>query len=180
MTDKQIIEQRPTCLYQDTCLHLKEKTRLCKDCVHHKNYWSEVLVKDQAEKIKILNQECERLKNENKRLVGELANNVFDGFEELDQLKVENEKLATALKFRDSNIDAKNKEILKKCKNNRDLIDKNWKLIKTLDEIKEIVKCSCFLNCGKCPMDKKCKNYCDRDFNLQDIITQKISEVEDA
>lgn len=57
-------------------------------------------------------------------------------------------------------------------------IEENHKLKTTLTEIKKIVECSCFLNCGKCPMDKKCKNYCDRDFNLQDIIYQIISEVE--
>lgn len=64
MTDKQIIKPRPICLYQDTCLHLKEKTRVCEDCVHHKNYWSELLAKDQAEKIKKLEQECEELKKD--------------------------------------------------------------------------------------------------------------------
>ena len=80
--------------------------------------------------------------------------------EENQQLKAENEKLAIALKFRDSNIDAKNKEILKKCKNNRELIDKNWKLIKTLAEIKEFVKNEMIPN--------------DDTY----IILQKISEVE--
>ena len=64
MTDKQIIKPRPICLYEDTCLFLKEKTRLCEDCVHHKNYWSELLEKEQAEKIKSLKQECEELKKE--------------------------------------------------------------------------------------------------------------------
>ena len=67
MTDKQIIKPRPICLYEDTCLHLKEKTRLCEDCIHHKNYWSELLEKEQAEKIKSLKQECEELKEEVKK-----------------------------------------------------------------------------------------------------------------
>ena len=62
MTDKQIIKPRPICLYEDTCLHLKEKTRLCEDCVHRKNYWSELLEKEQLEKIKSLEQECEKFK----------------------------------------------------------------------------------------------------------------------
>ena len=43
--------------------------------------------------LKRKEQECERLENENKRLVGELANPIFDSFEELDQLKAENEEL---------------------------------------------------------------------------------------
>ena len=64
MTDKQIIKPRPICLYEDTCLHLKEKTRLCEDCVHHKSYWSELLEKEQLEKIKSLEQECEKLKKD--------------------------------------------------------------------------------------------------------------------
>lgn len=67
MTDKQIIKPRPICLYQDTCLHLKEKTRLCEDCVHYKNYWSELLEKEQLEKIKSLEQECEELKERFKK-----------------------------------------------------------------------------------------------------------------
>ena len=67
MTDKQTIKPRPICLYEDTCLHLKEKTRLCKDCVYHKNYWSELLEKEQTEKIKSLKQECEELKAEIKK-----------------------------------------------------------------------------------------------------------------
>ena len=101
MTDKQIIEQRPVCLYQDTCLHLKEKTRVCEDCIHHKNYWSELLAKDQAEKIKSLEQECERLKRERdsweyqweKRCeIGEYLS------EQLNQLKSENEELKEKLK----------------------------------------------------------------------------------
>ena len=61
MTDKQIIKPRPICLYEDTCLHLKEKTRLCEDCIHHKNYWSELLEKEQIEKIKSLEQEYNEL-----------------------------------------------------------------------------------------------------------------------
>lgn len=93
MTDKQIIKPRPICLYEDTCLHLKEKTRLCEDCVHHKNYWSELLEKEQVEKIKSLEQECEELKEKykwydhykeqalyNKNLCNEKS-------EQLDQLK---------------------------------------------------------------------------------------------
>ena len=61
-TDKQIIKPRPICLYEDTCLHLKEKTRSCEDCVHYKNYWDELLEKEQVEKIKSLEQECEKFK----------------------------------------------------------------------------------------------------------------------
>ena len=93
MTDKQIIKPRPICLYEDTCLDLKEKTRLCEDCVHHKNYWSELLEKEQIEKIKSLEQECEELKEKykwydhykeqalyNKNLCNEKS-------EQLDQLK---------------------------------------------------------------------------------------------
>ena len=61
MIDKQMIKPRPICLYEDTCLHLKEKTRLCEDCIHHKNYWSELLEKEQVEKIKSLEQEYNEL-----------------------------------------------------------------------------------------------------------------------
>ena len=68
MTDKQIIKPRPICLHEATCLHLKEKTRLCEDCVHHKNYWSELLEKEQLEKIKSLEQEYDKLKAENEEL----------------------------------------------------------------------------------------------------------------
>ena len=67
MSDKQIIKPRPICLYEDTCLFLKEKTRSCEDCVHHKNYWSELLEKEQLEKIKSLEQECKELKEEVKK-----------------------------------------------------------------------------------------------------------------
>ncbi len=49
--------------------------------------------------LKRKEQECERLENENKRLVGELANNVFDSFDELDQLKTENERLKKEIRL---------------------------------------------------------------------------------
>ena len=91
-------------------------------------------------------QECEELKETLKTKAKGWANVNDKILEEVEQIRVENEKLKTALKFRDSSIDAKNKEILKKCKNNRELIDKNCKLIKTLTEIKDIVKQNIQLN----------------------------------
>lgn len=89
--------------------------------------------------LKAKEQECEELKEKYLKLKEQNGSNIVQlntVNEQLDQLKAENEKIKTALKFRDSNIDAKNKEIIRKCKNNRELIDKNWKLIKTLTEIK--------------------------------------------
>lgn len=106
MTNKQIIKPRPICLYEDTCLHLKEKTRLCEDCVHHKNYWSELLEKEQVEKIKSLEQERAKIKNWVKGMMFYTdCSNWFERFttafenwkndliSQLDQLKAENEKL---------------------------------------------------------------------------------------
>ena len=103
MTDKQIIENRPICLYQDTCLFLKEKTRLCKDCIHHKEYWREVVEKEQVEKIKRLAQECERLKEQLSdmisqsallpRFFGLTADEITNTLNQLDQLKSENKHL---------------------------------------------------------------------------------------
>ena len=136
----------------------------------------------------------------------ETINQSCKNYKEILKLQAENEKIKTALKFRDSNIDAKNKEIIRKCKNNRELIDKNWKLIKTLTEIKEIVKphqrnidkicghCRRYDGCHACCIDdincyqyKKpttpaCDKYCElKEFEINKIanqILQKISEVE--
>ena len=135
----------------------------------------------------------------------ETINQSCKNYKEILKLQAENEKIKTALKFRDSNIDAKNKEIIRKCKNNRELIDKNWKLIKTLTEIKEIVKphqrnidkicghCRRYDGCHACCIDdincyqyKKpttpaCDKYCElKEFEINKIanqILQKISEV---
>ncbi len=57
-SDEEMCKDHPNCFYKKALKQLKRKER-----------------------------ECERLENENKRLVGELANNVFDSFDELDQLK---------------------------------------------------------------------------------------------
>ena len=96
--------------------------------------------KENCNLLKAKEQECEELKETLKTKAKGWANVNDKILEEVKQIRVENEKLKTALKFRDSSIDAKNKEILKKCKNNRELIDKNWKLIKTLTEIKEVAE----------------------------------------
>ena len=93
MTDKQIIKPRPICLYEDTCLHLKEKTRLCEDCIHHKNYWSELLEKEQVEKIKSLEQECEELKNAYTRL-NSLYNDNCNFTDKLEQTLTEIKEIA--------------------------------------------------------------------------------------
>ena len=116
MTDKQIIKPRPICLYEDTCLHLKEKTRLCEDCIHHKNYWSELLEKEQVEKIKSLEQECEKLKKQVCGLRPELKYIINK----------------TCSKY---NIEAKyyHEKII-------EIINNLNKLSKTLTEIKEIAK----------------------------------------
>ena len=62
MPFEEVIKYRPRCLYQKTCLHLKQKTRECKNCIHYKDYWREVVEKEQKEKILSLKQENYELK----------------------------------------------------------------------------------------------------------------------
>lgn len=88
MINKQIIKPRPICLYEDTCLHLKEKTRLCEDCVHHKNYWSELLEKEQVEKIKSLEQECEELRQYHNKCCEEFKKEKQDLIDKYNQLSI--------------------------------------------------------------------------------------------
>ena len=178
MTDKQIIEQRPICLYQDTCLYLKEKTRVCEDCVHHKNYWSELLAKDQAEKIKNLEQECEELKkiiNEAKNskldlksfLVGEAIQNEYE--QQLDQLKAENNELKNAYTRLNSLYN--------------DNCNFTGKLEQTITEIKEIAEiCKCYNadGCYECKYFDDCEVE-DEEIPTRDVcklILQKITECE--
>ena len=47
----------------------------------------------------------------------------------------------------------------------------------TLEEIKEICKCSKEMNCEECPQCDDCEELCVNDENLQDIITDKINSV---
>lgn len=133
------------CLFNEKC---KDLSFVCdKNCQVYEDYKQleelkvenlgfKILHESDKDLLKRKEQECEGLRYE----IGSLENDRDILQEQLDQLQAENEKIKTALKFRDSNIDAKNKEIIRKCKNNRELIDKNWKLIKTLTEIKEIGK----------------------------------------
>lgn len=113
---KQIIKPRPICLHEDTCLHLKEKTRLCEYCVHHKNYWSELLEKEQLEKIKSLEQECEELKEKYKWYDHYKEQALFNKnlcnkkSDKIDQLKAENEILKEKLVI-SSNSDKKTLKI---------------------------------------------------------------------
>ena len=186
MTDKQIIEYKHIKCTRDDCCHYCGSV-FC-------GYVDDIENLEKAYKRK--EQECEEFRkanDEKNELLAKLGcptiatarRKVFCLQEQLDRLKADNEKIKTALKFRDSNIDAKNKEIIRKCKNNRELIDKNWKLIKTLTEIKEIAEDLITItdeydNCYH-------KDECDKcllgiDGNCQYIkveqILQKISECE--
>ena len=150
MTDKQIIKPRPICLYEDTCLHLKEKTRLCEDCIHHKNYWSELLEKEQVEKIKSLEQECEELKEDRERWKSNFNGKVSaieELLKQLDQLNAENEEL---------------KKILNEnCLYNLTLMTEQRVLLQTLTEIKDY-----------------CNKYPQNSIGFKKYILQKINECE--
>ena len=153
MTDKQIIKLRPICLHEDTCLHLKEKTRLCEDCVHHKNYWSELLEKEQLEKIKSLKQECEKLKKQHesdKGLITSAGKMNYQLLQEYDKLKAENEELRN---FHINLVGVKECDI-------RELL----KLKQTLTEIKKIAE--------------YCYDLVDKENDGFWSILQKISECE--
>lgn len=153
----------------DLYKQLKRKEQECEELKQklHQCWTIENSFVEQLDRLKRKEQECEGLKETLKTKAKGWANVNDKILEEVKQIRVENEKLKTALKFRDSSIDAKNKEILKKCKNNRELIDKNWKLIKTLTEIKEIAE----------ENDELLQGY-HKEWANNKLILQKISEVE--
>ena len=111
--------------------------------------------------IKDLEQECERLENENKRLVGELANPIFDSFEELDQLKAENDELKEIIQLHDNDNNALLSEV------EDGLVEYYRRYKDCLTEIKEIAEQY------EATPNLECKQLCCTE------ILQKISEVED-
>ena len=114
------------------------------------------------EKLQAKEQECERLENENKRLVGELANPIFDSFEELDQLKAENDELRTCYK---------NNLLLlgKQETNTTKLVNKVMKLEKTLTELGTILThCMQQDICTTCDYSEEC-NLGDEEIPTYDI-----------
>lgn len=58
--DKECV--RPICLYEETCLHKKEKTRKCEECVHHIDYLQEVILKETKEKLEKATRKLEKIK----------------------------------------------------------------------------------------------------------------------
>ena len=82
---------------------------MCEDCIHHKNYWSELLEKEQVEKIKSLEQECEELKknvahwkmeHKEAKAKGEWTYDLVKKRlgQQLDQLKKTNEELKNIIR----------------------------------------------------------------------------------
>lgn len=108
--------------------------------------------------LKRKEQECERLDNENKRLVGEIANNFFDELEQLDQLKAENDELKKLLK--DGGL------------HNLSLMAEKRVLLQTLAEIKELIQSDYCTEIGSCEFCAEIGDCLNRK------ILQKISEVE--
>lgn len=81
---------RPLCLYENTCLDKKQKTRDCKTCVHHTDYWAEVTQKELTEKVEKYKQKLEKIKE----IVTDEINLKFDITEKLKDIKliIEGEK----------------------------------------------------------------------------------------
>lgn len=53
---------RPLCLYEETCLHKREKTKKCSECWHHENYWIEVSLRDLEKNLIITMKQLHRYK----------------------------------------------------------------------------------------------------------------------
>lgn len=166
MTDKQIIIDDVDVSVQE-CIFWQEGH--C-DCYHCADRYPHCLDFPNCyfKQLACKTQECEELKEENKRLVGTIANHVFDDFEELDRYR----KALEA--FQDDYFKGLDTTtIAELAKKSIRLTTENRKLETALEEIEEYQK----RNCKFCFFAKteKCNSSC-RVFVIRGIINKAKGE----
>ena len=97
---------RPLCLYEETCLHKKEKTKKCSECWHYENYWIEVTLRDLEKNLIITRKQLQRCKQ------------VIEEIKEIAESNIDDNQIIAMQVILNGSPDIKNEvlaKIIQKC-----------------------------------------------------------------